>query len=111
MTFKAFAVVVVPFPFTDSSRSKKRPALVLSQERFQRKNGHVTLAMITSAKHSEWHGDVEIKDLASAGLPVESLVRQRLFTIDARLIEKQIGVLAVADIKSVQKAFSDHFSF
>ena len=30
MTFDAFGVVVVPFPFTDRNTTKRRPALVLS---------------------------------------------------------------------------------
>ncbi len=33
MTYEPFDVVVVLFPFTDSSRTKRRPALVLSQKR------------------------------------------------------------------------------
>lgn len=30
MTFNAFDVVVVPFPFTDKATTKRRPALILS---------------------------------------------------------------------------------
>jgi len=41
-------VVSVPFPFTDSSRTKRRPALVLSARPFN-ESGHVILTMITSA--------------------------------------------------------------
>lgn len=110
MTFKPYSVVVVPFPFTDSGKAKTRPALVLSLESFQAKNGHVTLAMITTAKRSDWYGDTNIRDLESAGLPVDSIVRQKLFTIDERLIQKQIGSLSSRDKKAVVKALAVHLN-
>ena len=53
VTFEAFDVVVVPFPFTDRNTTKRRPALVLSDARaFNEQAGHFVLAMITSARHS-----------------------------------------------------------
>jgi mRNA interferase MazF len=107
MTFTG-PVVVVPFPFADSTKTKKRPAIVLSSEAFQKSNAHVTLAMITSAKHSHWHGDIEISDLDSAGLSASSIIRQKLFTIDERLIEKQVGRLSPSDRKRLQKIISAH---
>lgn len=108
MTYKPFSVVVVPFPFTDSPKTKKRPALVLSNEIFQKKNGHVTLAMITTAKQTSWFWDIEIEDLESAGLPVKSIVRQKIFTIDDRLIEKQVGMLSASDKKAFKKVITEH---
>lgn len=101
MIYKPFSVVLVPFPFTDADHQKRRPALVLSTHDFQQKNGHVSLAMITTAKHSSWFGDHTISDLKKAGLPVESIVRQKIFTLDSRLIEKQLGVLSEEDEKKV----------
>lgn len=98
MIYKPFSIVVVPFPFTDSSKRKKRPALVISTEKFQKDNGHAILLMITTAKHSKWYGDLLIKDLESTKLPVESYIRQKVFTIDLRLIEKKLGVLSKKDI-------------
>ena len=51
MVYEPFDVVVVPFPFTDSAQTKRRPALVLSQNtNFGNQNGHSILAMITSQK-------------------------------------------------------------
>ena len=51
MTFEAFEVVVVPFPFTDRTTTKRRPALVLSDAKaFNRQVGQSVLAMITRAR-------------------------------------------------------------
>lgn len=76
MIFEAFDVVVVPFPFTDRATTKRRPALVLSDRRvFNQPVGQVVLAMITSAKHSDWPLDVDLQDLDAAGLPSASIVR------------------------------------
>jgi mRNA interferase MazF len=67
--FERFAVVRVPFPFTDRQAQKRRPALVLSLPGFQQACGHVLLAMITSARRSSWPLDWPIEDLRAAGLP------------------------------------------
>jgi mRNA interferase MazF len=75
VTFKAFDVVVVPFPFTDRTTTKRRPALVLSDDNnFNNKIGHSVLAMITSAKNSSWPLDITITDLDCAGLNLENAV-------------------------------------
>lgn len=104
-TFDAFDVVVVPFPFTDRATSKRRPALVLSDgEDFNRPVGQAVLAMITSAKNSDWPFDVEIQDLDAAGLPSASIVRLKLFTLDQQLILRKAGSLADPDRVEVREA-------
>jgi len=109
-TYKPFSVVVVPFPFTDASRTKRRPALVLSSEEHQKSTEHVTLAMITSAKHSSWVDDYKIFELEKTGLTAESIVRQKIFTIDARLIIDEAGKLSASDRNNVIKKTRRHFS-
>lgn len=102
MTFDAFDVVVVPFPFTDRSTTKRRPALVLSDAKaFNKQVGQSVLAMITSARNSDWPLDVEIADLDSAGLPSSSVVRMKLFTLDDQLVIRKAGALAKSDRKCV----------
>ena len=55
MDFERFAVVRVPFPFTDRVPSKNRPALVLSDRMaFNAPAGHSVMAMITSAANAPW---------------------------------------------------------
>ncbi len=104
LTCRPFDVLVVPFPFTDSAAVKRRPALVLSAEAFNDRAGHVVLAMITSRENRGWPLDVEIRDLASAGLAHPSVVRMKLFTLDERFVLRRAGKLAAADIVAVRKA-------
>lgn len=102
VTFKAFDVVAVPFPFSDRNKAKKRPALVLSSTRkFNDLIGQSVLAMITTVKASTWPNDVAISDLKHAGLSASSVVRFKLFTLDHRLILNKIGSLAEQDRKAV----------
>lgn len=102
MTFETFDVVVVPFPFTDRTTTKRRPALVLSDAKaFNKQVGQSVLAMITSTRNSNWPLDVEIENLDSAGLPSASVVRMKLFTLDDQLVIRKAGALAENDRKSV----------
>ena len=105
LNLQPFDVVVVPFPFTDRNTSKHRPALVLSSNAFNQKARHSVLAMITSADQSSWPGDYAIKDLESAGLPTDCLLRLKLFTLDQRLIIRKAGLLAAADQKKLAAAW------
>ena len=105
MTFEAFDVVVVPFPFTDRTSTKRRPALVVSDARsFNNKVGQSVLAMITSAAHSDWPLDVEINDLDAAGIPAASVVRMKLFTLDNQLVLRKAGTLGDSDQQCVSQA-------
>lgn len=107
MDFERYSVLRVPFPFTDRAAAKNRPALVLSDAlAFNAPAGHSVLAMITSASNSPWPLDCPIADLASAGLPMPSLVRFKLFTLDHRLIRGALGRLAAPDAVRVQTAIA-----
>ena len=105
MTYEALDVVVVPFPFTDRTTSKRRPALVLSDaSAFNTPSGHAVLAMITSNENPPWPLDAEITNLPSAGLPAASVVRMKLFTLDQQLILRKAGNLGADDRRRVSEA-------
>jgi mRNA interferase MazF len=100
--FKPYNVVAVPFPFTDKDYTKKRPAVVISQEEYQKHAHHCVLAMITSAKQSQWKSDIAIQNIEVAGLPGLSIVRPKLFTLDERLILRVLGELSERDQEAVK---------
>jgi mRNA interferase MazF len=83
--FEPWDIVRVPFPYTDRPVRQRRPALVVAAGDLQTAHGLLWLAMITSAAHRGWPGDVVVSDLSSAGLPAPSIVRPaKIATIDAR---------------------------
>src|SRR5262249_49884778 len=82
VTFAAFDVIVVPFPYSDRLAEKRRPALVLSTPAHEANRGLVWVAMITSAAHPAGFADCEIHDTTSAGLSARSILRSgKLATI------------------------------
>ena len=104
MGFEQFDVVRVPFPFTDRTATKNRPALVLSKSDFNNAADHSVLVMITSAVN-DWPLDCPIQDIQTAGLPVPARIRFKLFTLDNRLIRGKIGTLSESDAKAFNKQF------
>ena len=108
VTCEAWDIAVVPFPFTDGSGVKRRPALVLSTAAFNRSAGHSILAMITSARESSWPGDTPLPPAAS-GLNKQCLVRMKLFTLDNRLILRVLSKLASKERQKVRLSMEQCF--
>lgn len=94
-------VVVTPFPYSDLSDSKKRPALVVATL----KGEDVILCQITTrAIADDYSIPIEDKDFASGGLKKASNVRpNRLFTADSRLILYRAGVLSPEKMADVMR--------
>ena len=110
MTYEPYSLVIVPFPFTDKVQTKKRPALVLSSIDHQSDTDHITLMMITSAKHSSWKNDYQIEDIEISGLSSPSIIRQKIFTIDSRLIIEKLGKLSEKEITKVNTKIKTHLT-
>ena len=108
--FEQFTVVRVPFPFTDRTATKNRPALILSDATlFNFIAGHSVMAMITSASNAPWPLDCSLEDLVMAGLPSPSKVRFKLFTLDHRLVRGELGRLSPTDEQNVRQALAQLF--
>lgn len=110
MVYDPYSIILVPFPFTDKNHKKKRPALIISSTKHQQQTGHTTVLMITTAKKSSWPSDYSIKSLSSTGLHSTSIIRQKIFTIDSRLIIKWLGKLASVDKNEIMKHIHHHLA-
>ena len=106
MTYSQFEIVVVPFPFTDKSASKKRPVVILSSASFNNSTAQSICAMVTTSKGSAWSSDVKISDLTKAGLKADCCIRMKFFTIDHTLFLGRLGTLADRDQDALKKSLS-----
>lgn len=105
--FETWDIVRVPFPYIDRPALHYRPALVIAPDDASDAYALPWVAMITSATHRRWPGDVFVSDLKRAGLPVASIVRPaKLATIEADTAEK-IGTLPAADRDAVVRYLYD----
>jgi mRNA interferase MazF len=99
------AVVLVPFPFSDLTQSKLRPAVVLARAG----QNDFVLCQLTSNPYADRLA-VEIKgsDFAQGNLRRTSYARPgKLFTAHDSLIVAQVGVLEVQPFQSILDAVID----
>ncbi len=92
-------VVVVPFPFSDLTQAKRRPALVLAEL----EGDDLILCQITSRTVSDSYAvALTDADFAQGGLRLESNIRpNRLFTADNTIVLYRVGSLARAKLTEV----------
>ena len=97
------SIILIPFPYTDLSGAKKRPALVISSLDFNTKFDDLICCLITSNPEDQQHAiKITNKDMDNGYLEFESKVKPyRLFTINKRLVYKILGRLDLAKSKLV----------
>ena len=95
-------VVIVPFPFTDLSGNKKRPAFVLADLT----GDDIIVCQITSKNKSDSFAlSLESHDFISGGLPIDSFIRpNKIFTADKNIILSTAGHLSENKTRDVLNA-------
>jgi len=92
-------VVVIPFPFSDLSASKRRPALVVATLT----GDDVILCQITSqAVSDEYAIPISSDEFETGSLRHKSNVRpNRLFTADSKIVLYRVGTLTEEKVQEV----------
>ncbi len=93
---KRGTIILTPFPFTDLSKNKVRPALIFSSN--NRKDNDVIIAFISSVVEPDNLTQTDIlldsKDIIfkETGLKTTSVIRtEKLATIDKKIILGELG--------------------
>jgi len=95
-------IVLIPFPFSDLSSSKTRPAVVVSAEVYEKTTGNIIVAMITSIPYTSSF-DYEIRNWKEANLLNPSWIRDKLATLEPSLVRFKPGKLNNTDIAEVER--------
>jgi len=104
MAFLRGDIVLVPFPFTNLTTSKVRPALVLSGALYQGSEPVLILGAITSnLRAATGPFDYVFHDWKAAGLQLPSAFKAVLATIERRRIIHSIGSLTIDDLMQVER--------
>ncbi len=93
-------IVLVPFPFTDLSGQKVRPALILHTSK---KGGDCVVAFISS-QNTKAGGEFDVSTVATPenGLKVDSIIKvDKLATLQKKIILGELGTLEAASLTLV----------
>jgi mRNA-degrading endonuclease toxin of MazEF toxin-antitoxin module len=98
-------VVLVPFPFTDQTGVKKRPAIVVSSSAYQRQRPDLILMAVTSqTRPASATDEATISQWRHAGLLKPSVAKPVLATVHRSLVLRKLGRLRAKDLTAVEAA-------
>ena len=101
-------VVLVPFPFTDQSGTKKRPAVVVSSASYNASRRDIVIMAITSQVQTPLgFGEALLGDWNAAGLIKISVLKPVFTTVEQALVIRTMGQLKAADAKMLREVISD----
>lgn len=108
--YKRWDVVLVPFPYSDFTATKRRPALIVSPDSYNF-GPDVTIAFVTSQVNSPSRiGDYRLIQWQAAGLPKPSMVRMKFVTVDKAIVMRKLGSLREEDRVAIGKALLSFFA-
>lgn len=104
-SYKFGDVVLVPFPFTDQTASKKRPAIVVSSAAYHKEHADIILIAVSSQiSASPRAGEVTVVEWKKAGLLYPSMVKPVLTTVEKSLVLRTLGKLSSLDRGALEVA-------
>lgn len=100
-------IVLVPFPFTDQSASKKRPAVIISSNAYHLARSDLILMAVTSqSRPAAPVGEVAVEGWQGAGLIKPSVIKPVITTIERGLVLRRLGRLGEQDRKALREAIA-----
>ncbi len=103
MSFEFGDVVLVPFPFTDQTAVKQRPAVVISSATYNRERPDVIILALTSrVRQPLGFGEAVVDRWREAGLLKPSVMKPVVATLEQALVRQRLGQLTASDMAALR---------
>ncbi len=102
-------IVLLNFPFSNLKQSKVRPAIILSNNKHNKKSNDVIVVPLTSnLKQTAYDMLITNKNLDKGNLIVDSRVKvDRIFSVDKKLVKMNIGKIDKQTFSKIKTILSD----
>jgi mRNA interferase MazF len=93
MMFKQRDIILIPIPFTDLASQKKRPAIVISSDKYNDTSEDIIVVALTSnVKKQDFTIVITSEDLEDGKLKATSMIRvDKIYTLNKSIVLKQFG--------------------
>lgn len=89
MKYSQGEIVLVPFPYSDLTAAKQRPALIISNNKINCTEDRICCLITSNPAAEGIH--INKRDFENGELPLESWVKpQRLFSVNEKIIRKSL---------------------
>jgi len=105
-------ILLIAIPFSDLTSSKKRPVLVLSNDRYNSGTEDVIVAAITSNINNKYtEVNITNTDIEHGDLKKDSCVRvDKIYTLSQSIVIKKYGVVKEDILKNVRLKLNEIIS-
>jgi mRNA interferase MazF len=105
--YRSGEIVLLSFPFADTTGAKRRPALVILDT-----GDEDTIVVRVTSQVAQTAFDVELMEWQQAGLLLPSVVRvHKVATLEKRLVERRLGALTPSDWAQVRVKIRQLWTF
>jgi mRNA interferase MazF len=102
-------LLLVPFPFTDLSATKRRPVLALTAADSY---GDFIALPVTSRPQTEHGLPIAASEMVRGSLPAESWIRtNRIVTLNVSLVVKTVGHISERAVATAVERFCAHIGY
>ena len=106
--YKKGTIILVPFPFTDLSNSKVRPALIISNNL---RGDDIIVVFISSTSAHLGKYDVAVKASKQNGLKKDSRIKcSKIATLDKKIILGELGNMTSDEEKKIDSKLKTLFN-
>jgi|SRR3989344_1688233 len=105
--FEQRDIVLIPFPYSDLTGSKQRPALIISNNKLNKTEDRICCLVTTNPARDCIL--IEKDSFKEGKLPFKSWIKpHRLFTIDKKIIKRRLCKINESLYKKVLKSLSEY---